>query len=199
MSQEQQTVEEVREMIREAAEQMVRGGFTPFEEMERGLSEYLDESAPDELLAELIPKVLAEVRHAVSEEMKGWPAITDCDRLDAAFASLERNGIVARQNFSCCMSCGSREIHDELAMKKDARGYTFFHMQDTDRAASGGELSLAFGAPTEAGMKAVARDVVNALKAAGLAPEWNGDIDHRIILPLKWQRRSASTSVVASA
>src|SRR4051794_10084988 len=44
-----------------------------------------------------------------------WPDDTDCDRLDAAFAALDADGIVARQHFSCCGTCGHADICEEIA------------------------------------------------------------------------------------
>ena len=54
--------------------------------------------------------ILAEELAALREEMLGWPATTDCDRLDAAFAELEGAGIAARANFTCCSTCGESEL-----------------------------------------------------------------------------------------
>ena len=62
---------------------------------------------------------------------------------------LEAAGIVARQNFTCCKTCGFYEINGEMeaarAQGRVVRGYVFFHMQDTERAAKGGDLALAYG------------------------------------------------------
>jgi len=75
------------------------------------------------------------------EEQTQWTAPGDFERLSAAFAELERNGIVARMNFTCCMQCGTTEIDDERTPSEpDQNGYpfaqwayTFFHMQDAER------------------------------------------------------------------
>lgn len=128
-------------------------------------------------------------------EQAGWQAVTDCDRLDAAFAALEREGVVCRQNFSCCGACGAAEIWDEMAAAEERGravvGYAFFHMQDTEAAVEGGGLYLSYGA-VEAGpdaAEAVGRAVVDALEAKGLDPLWDGEWTHRIFVPLRWQRR----------
>ena len=67
----------------------------------------------------------------------GWPAPTDCDRLDAAFAGVRAAGIVARQHFSCCGTCGAQEIHDEIDQADQerpvGRGFTFFHVRTPRR------------------------------------------------------------------
>lgn len=124
-----------------------------------------------------------------------WSAATDCDRLDAAFAELEGAGIVARQHFSCCGACGATEIHDEIERVEKTgqavRGYTFFHIQDTEQAVDGESLFLSYGVTggdKEAAV-AIGHEVVNALRDHGLHPAWNGRHANRIGLPLVWQRR----------
>ena len=125
----------------------------------------------------------------------GWPATTDCDRLDAAFAELDRSGIIARQHFSCCGTCGSHEIQDEIDQAEKAgqpaRGFTFFHIQDTEHAVAGETLYLSYGAnETDRGASlAIGHEVVDVLSRHDLAPAWNGKHAHRIALPLIWQRR----------
>ena len=118
-----------------------------------------------------------------------------CDCLDQAFAALERSGVVARQNFACCQTCGHAEIGDEIAEaqeKADVVGYTFYHMQDTERAAEGGGLYLSYGAleQTESALQKVGRSIVEALRKEGLKAEWDGDPKKRIeIRDLLWRRR----------
>jgi len=157
--------------------------------------------AGDSFEGEIDPAVVrreapAMLREALAEYARAsadWPAVTDCDRLDAAFAALEEGGIVARQNFACCMSCGSAEIWDEMEGEGTVpvRGYTFYHEQDTEAAVEGNGVYLAYGAVEEgeAASLVVAREVVARLEAAGLSPEWNGSIDRRIAVPLNWKRR----------
>jgi hypothetical protein len=128
-------------------------------------------------------------------EQETWPAVTDCDRLDDAFAELDRAGIVARQHFSCCGTCGATEIHDEMEQAEKAglpvRGFTFFHVQDTEHAVGGEWLYLSYGAvhkDQEAAI-AIGHEIVDVLGRHGLTPSWNGKHAHRIALPLTWQRR----------
>src|SRR5262249_52968847 len=56
----------------------------------------------------------------------------DGARLDAAFAELDAAGVLARQHFSCCGTCGVTEIGLEIAAANEegrpARGFTFFHV-----------------------------------------------------------------------
>jgi len=123
-----------------------------------------------------------DARQAVE---RSWPAPTDCDLLDRAFERLEQVGIVARQDVACCQNCGHQEIGDEIEKARahrPVRGYTFFHHQDTERAAQGGTLYLAFGAAMPKGtfegewLRAeaeIAGEVVAVLQAEGLSALWN--------------------------
>jgi hypothetical protein len=139
--------------------------------------------------------VLAAALAAHASEQESWVQPTDCDRLDAAFAELEASGIVARQHFSCCGVCGATEINHEMdeAMRAGhaARGFTFFHVQDTEHAVAGDGLYLSYGSPDrdQATAIAIGHEVVATLGRHGLAPAWNGRLAHRIQLPLTWQRR----------
>jgi hypothetical protein len=132
----------------------------------------------------------ASARHAA--EQRTWPVPTDCDRLDRAFARLERQGIVARQDFSCCQACGHGEIWREIiAVPFAAVGYAFYHRGDTDAAVDGLPLRIGFGAVEEgdpAGL-AVGWRVVEALRAEGLEPAWTERLEDRIAVPLLWRRR----------
>jgi hypothetical protein len=151
----------------------------------------LDPQALREAAVSLTDRALAE--HTVAQD--SWPTVTDCDRLDQAFAALDAAGIVARQHFSCCGACGATEIHDEMErVRKDGaavRGYTFFHIQDTEHAVSGESLFLSYGSTDgdKDSAVAVGHEVVAALRDAQLHPAWNGRQANRIGLPIVWQRR----------
>ncbi|MEH1014440.1 hypothetical protein V6U90_15165 [Micromonospora sp. CPCC 206060] len=142
--------------------------------------------AVDEDIEDRVRRIVAEewpLRHAVEAS---WPPVTDCDRLDAAFAELNRAGIVARQDFTCCGSCGEAEIGAELSDADE--GYVFFHAQDTERAAEGGALWLRYGT-TEGPATPVGQRVADTLTRHGLPVDWNGDPGRAIRVPLTWQRR----------
>ncbi|MBO4207877.1 DUF6891 domain-containing protein [Micromonospora echinofusca] len=143
-------------------------------------------AADGEDIEDRVRRIVAEewpLRHAVEAS---WPPVTDCDRLDAAFAELNRVGIVARQDFTCCRNCGEAEIGAELADTDE--GYVFFHAQDTERAAEGGALWLRYGA-TSGPATPVGQRVAETLTRHGLPVDWNGDPGRAIRVPLTWQRR----------
>jgi hypothetical protein len=184
--------------MRQTIERDVAAGFSTPDEIERNALEiYSDDMDP----ALLRPEAQQFLRDSLAKHMADqatWPAVTDCDRLDKAFAELEQNGIVARQNFSDCGTCGVAEIDDEIdATRKkgrEVRGYVFYHMQDTESAAEGHGLYLNYGAVDD-GEKAalkIAADTVESLKQQGLETNWNGSIRQRIGVKLDWKRRRPS-------
>jgi hypothetical protein len=135
----------------------------------------------------------ALLAHRMSQD--AWPRETDCDRLDRAFAALDARGIVARQHFTCCGTCGAGEIFEIAEERKMSgepiRGYTFYHWQDTEGAVESGDLYLSYGSVEdgEAAALAVGKEVAEELRRYGLATSWNGRWDKRIGLKLDWKRR----------
>ena len=174
----------------------VAAGYAPLDEIVADAAEMFLDSTLDPAAVRGAARVVAE--RAIADHLAdqgGWPGTTDNDRLDAAFAELDGAGILARQHFSCCGTCGAHEIHDELDQAEKAghaaRGFTFFHVQDTEHAVAGEALYLSYGAADrdrEASV-AVGHEVMATLGRHGLAPAWNGKLAHRIALPLIWQRR----------
>lgn len=130
---------EVRDFVR----RQVRDGFTPLDGIVASAPEMFEDGEP-EAIRTLAATALREELALLETEQRGWPAETDCDRLDRAFAELERAGVVARQNFTCCQTCGHAEIGDEGDKLKAPggriRGYTFYHSQDTESAVEGQSL-----------------------------------------------------------
>ncbi|MFI6372066.1 DUF6891 domain-containing protein [Streptomyces sp. NPDC050546] len=126
------------------------------------------------------------------DEQESWSEPTDPDRLERAFAALDRAGIVAREDFTCCRGCGMAEIGAEADGKPGVRGFVFFHHQGTRGAAEGHGLSLYYGGfdGAEETTKAVGHEVVAALAAAGLSTQWDGDPGKAIdVVPMEWRKR----------
>lgn len=142
-------------------------------------------------------RLVEEELAAHADEQGDWPERTDCDRLDSAFAALEQAGVVARQHFTCCGTCGLAEIDREIAAAEAkggrTRGYTFYHWQDTEAAVEGYGICLYYGAcdEGEAADLAIGREIEAELRRQGLSPEWNGALDRRIEVPMDWKRRRA--------
>jgi hypothetical protein len=123
-------------------------------------------------------------------EQSAWAGETDPERLTRAFAALQESGITARENFTCCRTCGQSEIGAEGG--PEARGFVYFHTQCTDSAAAGRGLTLYFGGfdGSAETTTAVGREVVTALAAVGLPTEWDQNPDRAItVAPLDWRRR----------
>ncbi|HLT09333.1 MAG TPA: hypothetical protein VK028_00830 [Micromonosporaceae bacterium] len=173
----------------------VAAGYTPADQIVDDAVEEFAERAGD--LAALRSAAKAITERALANhlaEQASWEEQTDCDRLDAAFAELDANGIVARQHFSCCGLCGNQEIKDVMDQVEKSgqtvRGFTFFHVQDTAHAVAGESLYLSYGsADADGDAVAIGHEVVGVLERHGLKPWWNGKRAHRIALPLTWRRR----------
>jgi len=174
----------------------VRAGYAPLDEIVDDAAGLLAKTGGDPDTVRGAARTVADrVLAAHLSEQETWPEPTDNDRLDAAFAELDRDGILARQHFACCEECGAREIDDELDQAekagRPARGFTYFHRQDTEHAVDGEGLYLSFGASDRDrdASVAIGHEVVAALGRHGLAPVWNGKFVHRIALPMYWRRR----------
>ncbi|TCB97282.1 hypothetical protein E0H26_13565 [Micromonospora zingiberis] len=180
--------------LRQSATEYARGevarGLLTCAMIVSGTAEYLHgEGDPADRYAlawEIVPRELTAHLDAQAE----WPARTDSDRLTDAFRALDITGIVAREDFACCQSCGSSEIGDEVTKGAPARGYVFYHGQDAERAAQGGTLWLAYGSFDEQIDAAqVGEEVVAALRGEGLEVDWTGDAAQRIHVRLHWAKR----------
>lgn len=185
-----QPLDDVMDELRRAVRIELRMGFMPVDDIVQAVVERMEDDERVRPAAEHLLRVESE---ALRHEQATWPAATDCDRLDAAFQELEARGIVARQDFSCCQNCGSGEIWAEVEDAKagglDVRGHTYYHAQDTEGAAEGVGLYLAYGAVEEDGTAEIGREIVAVLNAHGLATEWDGSPKTRILVPLDWKRR----------
>jgi hypothetical protein len=181
--------------LRRQVRRDVAGGFYDDDAILTNANQQFEEELPRPLLRRQASAALREAlaRHRAAEIC--WPAITDCDRLDAAFAALEADGIVARQNFTCCGTCGATEIWEEIeaaqAQGVAVQGYAFFHMQDTDSAVEGDGLYLNYGAceTGESASIAIGHRVVAALEAQGLTTGWDGRLETRIGVAIDWKKR----------
>lgn len=192
---EKRDLDSVLAEVKSYIERKVAQGFDTPEDIEREAIEVFSEEAD---VAEIEEAVGVYTTRAISDHRKAertWPAETECDRLDAAFKQLEESGIVARQNFTCCGTCGSAEIGDEIQQAQQrrltTRGYTFYHMQDTEAAADGYGLYLAYGnvEQTEADAIRIGHEIISILERYDFKPSWDGTWNSRIFVPIKWQRR----------
>ncbi len=175
--------------------QVAVGRSTPDQIVDEAI-EYLEDDADSDEVKALATASVGAAIEAHLAAQAGWPAVTDNDRLTAAFAALDDAGIIAREDFSCCQNCGAAEIGDvDIDDPDRIRGYTFYHQQDTESAASGGGIYLAYGpfnASPEPGVDPVAaigREVADALQEQGLTVDWDGSTRKRIGVRVTWQKR----------
>ena len=126
--------------IVQAARGAIVTGFWDRAEVRERVADELEIDLADPALARAVDRAWEE---RLSEEAR-WPAgSSDYERVVRAFAALERDGFVARMNFTCCNTCGTSEIDAERTPLPDAgpgygyreERYVFFHEQDVERLA----------------------------------------------------------------
>jgi hypothetical protein len=184
------------ELIREQARSRVAGGYDSRAEIIEFLVDVYGDDYPDVDMEKLATRATDEALIAHRREEATWRGTTDCDRLQAAFARLEKGGILAREKYADCQNCGVSDISAEMeaAHKKGRRvvGYTFFHDQDVEDVVESGSLYLSYG-PYEDDDEAARRvgdRVVNVLRSAGLDAQWSGSAEDRIqLVDLTWHKR----------
>jgi hypothetical protein len=188
-------MDEILKELRSFIAYRVQEGFESPHEIVENATYYAQESYCRDDVLPLIKRITAELLAAHRAEQSGWEGSTDCDRLNEAFASLNEQGIVARQDFSCCNNCGFAEIWDEVE-KEEARhpveGYVFYHLQSTERAIESGELLLCYGCIEDdsKALKRVANKIVEELLRVGLKARWQGTTAHPIVVErIVWRRR----------
>lgn len=194
------TPEAVEAAVRDYAAGVLREGFDAPDTVVMSATEYVadDNGWDEDDVAPVAERVVVELAAGLRREQAAWPAVTDCDLLDSAFDELNAAGITARQNFTCCSNCGHSEIGDEIAADRDdgvaVRGYTFYHMQDTESAAGGGGIYLKFGAvgatgDWEVAETAVGREIFETVRRYGLRAAWSGSPRESVRVDLDWKRR----------
>lgn len=174
---------------------LVRSGFYSRDHLMQIVLEEMYE--PGELDEASVAAAIDTATQDWNNEKEQWPAVTDCDRLDSAFAAINKRGVIALQNAGVTQSDGHddfRQAFDKHATKSEVLGYCFYHGQDLDRAVRGGGLYLAFG-PTdpddeETHGPMIGNIVREELERVGFKVEWNRTFAQRIYIPqLVWRKR----------
>ncbi|MFB7596680.1 DUF6891 domain-containing protein [Streptomyces sp. NPDC056160] len=182
--------EDEREEVEKRVREVLAGGYASRAELAEVAEEYLVSEDRRPLSREQAQALADRMWLERVAEQAAWQGETDPERLTRAFTALEAVGITARENFTCCRSCGNAEIGAEGA--PGARGFVYFHTQCTDSAAAGHGLMLLYGGfdGSQETTAAVGREVVAALDTAGLPTAWNGDPGQAVhVTPLDWRRR----------
>ncbi len=84
-----------------------------------------------------------------------------------SFKELRSIGYFARQNFTCCQSCGWAEVPEDKSERA-----VFYHNQDYRSYKDGGDLYLAWAGDGD--------EICDILRGNGLEVEWEGSKDTRI-------------------
>ncbi len=180
----------------EKAHSLIAGGYlTPYRAAQALVDTFSESGGHLRLVHNQAMRIVLAAWRARTAEQLTWPERTDPDRLHEAFGTLERHGIVARADFTCCGRCGHAEMADEVG--PESLGYVFFHRQSTDAVVAQGRLWLQYGAcsPQRDQDVVIGRRIVGALTEAGLPVEWNGDGGSAVIVgPITWQKRLPATS-----
>jgi hypothetical protein len=186
---------ECEEQMADRIRVWVWSGFHSLSDVLEMLEDW-DEDDEDDFNKQMLDEYAKSEFQAKREAEATWPAVTDCNRLDAAFDALNGIGIIALHNAGYTISDGISDVSEVLAEsdRDKVKGYCFYHEQDLERAVDGHGLWLAYGdiADTAAGKRAIGELVKAELERRGFVVEWDGDEEKRIDLPrIVWQRRAA--------
>ncbi|MEW2115282.1 hypothetical protein AB0945_08835 [Streptomyces sp. NPDC005474] len=179
-----------REELEKRVRQVLVGGYADRAELAELAEEYLVTADRRPVSREQAQALADRMWLERVAEQAEWKGETDPERLTRAFTALQRAGFTARENFTCCRSCGHSEIGGESGA--DARGFVYFHSQCTDSAAAGHGLMLLYGGfdGSPETTAAVGHQVMAALEAVGLQADWDRDPDRAItVAPVEWNRR----------
>jgi hypothetical protein len=131
------------------------------------------------------------------EQQLEWPEKTDCDRLDEAFAALEKFCIIALQKAGDTQSQGMEIVsglwRDLGGEHSQVVGYCFYHAQDLERVMKGDALHLTFGDihGDEAKGVSIGMLLCRVFKQHGFAVVWDEDVKTRVqICGIDWKRRT---------
>jgi|GEM_PF-6220481 len=176
---------------------------------------YIQEVCPQCEWETFIRLTSDEIKQAVTQfaaEKGEWPEVTDCDRLDRVEAKSRDRGILFWQASSCCDTCTRSELGDRMEMINCRHpgfleivcGYAFFVDQNLPGMLAE-DPSLSFficygwfpkerpqATPEElkSNTLEIGRNVCECLKSEGFEVDWDGDVQNRIGLSIKWQRRT---------
>ncbi|MDO5077175.1 hypothetical protein [Corynebacterium sp.] len=170
---------------------LLQGGDPEFDEMVDYICEYpfFSESDPSQELeplgveeAERLAEYLIEQRIAQQRTFGEVPPMP----ITQAFAELEELGVIAKENFACCQTCGHDEILLQVRDPQQWKGYVFFHQQDAEDIFETGEGALAFGhAPGGTDLdiaELINGTILPVLHKHHITATWNGSPRTRILL-----------------
>ena len=113
--------------------------------------------------------------------------------LGEAFDDLQEKGMIARENYTCCQSCGWRAIEQEArdlrAADQNCWGAAFYHGQDAEDIQDSERVHISFGTLKGIGPNLFTREeageiLAQALQEHGLHVEWDGSAKTRVLAHL---------------
>lgn len=211
----EEQAESMREQIRYSILGEVRLNRRDEDELIEHFSYYLeDDEIPDHARPDFEKFIAEEVRETIARIAQGsigWPAETDCERLDRVEESLREAGILFWQASPCCDNCTLGELQERIdvleerypGFEDELRGYSFFIDQNLpDNLAETTKISvyLAYGWIPDSDEEipkdeyqalslGIAREVCRHLQDEGFEVDWDGSISKKIGISLNWQRR----------
>lgn len=187
--------------IAETETRLAVGWWTP-DAVARALTE------ASRLPPERVQAIMSAALRNREAAMSKWPAVTDCDRLDAAFSRLNAQGIVARHCWHLNDIEGAREMASFVeSSAHGADGYVFYSFDALLSTVSRGIplrlTSLATDGwswfshePPPTTFVSVQRHIENALTQCGLSISQEG---FGIGVKMQWHRRAAPRSEFGGA
>ena len=191
--------EQREELLRDAWALVLQGEDDPQAYVER-LDYLIDDVGIDDDEAESYFEDVIERRRAQQRALGGPPS----SRLSEAFDELASLGVVARENFTCCGTCGAAEIGDERDDSRQWRGYIFYHQQDAERIPEDHSTYIGYGVflnayldeaewnalsddhkesrYQELTIRLMSDEVIPVLRRHGVDVEWDEDLGTRILL-----------------
>lgn len=174
------------------------------EDHAEGFPEYFDEEELEELDVEedTLIKAFQALLDGRRKQLDKLSADERTTSLTRAFDELEEQGIIARQNFSCCGTCAPGEIQEERKGGNPSRGYVYYHMQDAEQLVEDRSTMLGYGAfvdsyfeeedwlalsdaKKDSEYERIALELMNSvvlptLQRHGIEVSWEGSLDRRI-------------------
>lgn len=189
-------MDEVLQQFRVEVAERVRQGFDSRDSMLESLADSVQDEYDVEVPRQDATRIVDEELLLHYDRQSTWADPTDCDKLDAAFEELEAQGVVARQHFTCCSTCGEAEIGGEMAEVEEEGqnvvGYAFYHMQDTERGMNGGTIFIKFGAveQNDEAHERIGRAIAITLETHTLPVSWDGTVASAVGVTLAdWRKR----------
>ena len=187
--------------IEEALELLIRSGYGSDDEVVRQFLDIAESEAGAATTDALRSQWHQQVRDALATqyaEEARWLHVTHNDRIDRAFAELQRRGIIALQNAGFTWSDGHEDVNDAQERHPEAHGWTFFHGQDVERGVNGEGLLLYFGPigpddTHESDGQRVGETICAVLQSHGIETTWDGKLNSRIQIPPFVRQRRRGT------